>query len=214
MVRQMTLGRLVPVFLIFVSGAAAQVSTQAQQYEPLTAAERAKWFGSSAFGPSTLAFSTVSAGLSTWRNAPEEWGPGWEGFGKRYGSSFGRRVIAKGVEAGAGALWGEDPRYRRVGEGPVSRRIGNVAKMTFLSYDRSGNTMPGYARFAGLSVSSYAATAWLPDRQRDTGDFFARIAVGLTGRITGNAMREFWPDLKRRMRKPKPSDELLRTPVK
>jgi hypothetical protein len=208
----MTLSRVAAILLLGASISFAQAPTAAQPYEPLTPAERLKWFGRSSFGPTTMAFSLVTAGLSTWRNAPEEWGPGWEGFGKRYGSSLGRRVISKGVEASLGSIWGEDPRYRRIGEGRIAGRIGNVAKMTVLAYDRSGNTMPAYARFGGLAVGSYSA-GWLPDRQRDNTDALIRIAVGLTGRITGNAMREFWPDLKRRIRKPKSSDELLRTPV-
>jgi hypothetical protein len=208
----MTLSKVVPILLLGVSSALAQAPAAAAPYEPLTPAERLKWFGRTSFGPTTMAFSAVSAGLSTWRNEPQEWGPGWEGFGMRYGSSLGRRVIAKGVEATLGAVWGEDPRYRRIGEGPIAGRIGNVARMTVLSYDRSGNRMPAYARFSGLAVASYSA-GWLPDRQRNNADALGRIAVGLAGRITGNAMREFWPDLKRRIRKPKSSDELLRTPV-
>jgi hypothetical protein len=160
-----------------------------------------------------MAFSVVTAGLSTWQNDPAEWGPGWGGFGKRYGSSLGRRVIANGVEASLGAVWAEDPRYHRIGEGKIAGRVGNVVKMTVLAYDRQGNTMPAYSRYAGLAVSSYSAF-WLPDRQRDAADFFSRIAVNLTGRLTGNAMREFWPDLKKKMRRPKSSDELLRNQVK
>jgi hypothetical protein len=212
-VRQITSGKVVPVFLFAVSGLLAQAPQPPKAYEPLTASERLKWFGSSSFGPTTMAFSLVTSGFSTWQNDPAEWGPGWEGFGRRYGSSLGRRVIANGVEASLGAVWAEDPRYHRIREGRVAGRVGNVLKMTVLAYNGQGNTMPAYSRYAGLAVSSYSAF-WLPDRQRDAADFFSRIAVNLAGRLTGNATREFWPDLKRKIRRPKPSDELLQNKVK
>ena len=47
-------------------------------------------------------------------------------------------TVAGPLEAGLGALWGEDPRYVRVSNKPFRARIGNVFLMSFVARSRSG----------------------------------------------------------------------------
>jgi hypothetical protein len=201
---------------IAVSGGVAQGQTQAakSEFKSLDGAERLKYFSLATFGPAAMGTGLIGAGFGTWRNLPEEWGTHWDGFGMRYGSGLGRRVVSKGVDTALGAIWGEDPRYRRLGEGSMKVRIGNVAKMVVLSYNESGHTMPAYSRYAGIATSSLVAQAWLPDSRRSADATLQRIGMGFVDRAVGNAMREFLPDLKRKLRKPKSSDELLIEPVR
>ena len=61
-------------------------SSVVTNYKPITERERLEWFLVSTTGPSSLfGAGPLSAGLSTAFNNPEEYGPHWEGFGKRYG---------------------------------------------------------------------------------------------------------------------------------
>jgi len=59
-------------------------------------------------------------------------GPHWEGFGKRYGMRLTGVVTGNAMEASLGAIWGEDPRYVRVGDQPLGARIKNIIVMTLL----------------------------------------------------------------------------------
>src|SRR5687767_7277779 len=52
------------------------------------ASTRRKRYIKSMVGPVALARRVASAGYSTWRNSPEEWGTKWEGFGRRVASGF------------------------------------------------------------------------------------------------------------------------------
>ena len=212
----MTFRSALPMLLAAASCGFAQVQTQSTEvdYEPLTGEERAKYFGLATFGPAAMGTSLLTAGFGTLRNRPEEWGPHWDGFGMRYGSGLGRRVISKGVDVGLGAIWGEDPRYRRVGPGPMKARLGNIVKMVVLSYDESGHLMPAYARYSGIAASSLLAQTWLPESQKSANATLGRIGMGFVDRAIGNTMREFLPDLKKKIRKPKSSDELLKEPVR
>ena len=55
-------------------------------YQPANAGDRVKWFAISTAGPlSLLAAGPISAGFGTAINRPKEYGPHWDGFGKRYG---------------------------------------------------------------------------------------------------------------------------------
>lgn len=51
----------------------------------LSVGDRVRWFVQSTVGPPALAGGVVSSGFATAMNMPRECGPGWAGFGKRYG---------------------------------------------------------------------------------------------------------------------------------
>src|SRR5581483_3961653 len=80
-------------------------------YTPITGLERFKWFVKSTVGPSSLFLSgPLSAALGTATDSPEEFGPHWDGYGKRYGMRLTGVSTGNAMEA-MGAIWGEDPRY-------------------------------------------------------------------------------------------------------
>jgi len=80
-------------------------------YQPITGRQRVKWVLVSPFEPESLLRGLFSAGWGTAANTPREYGPHWDGFAKRYGMRFTGLITSKNMEAGLGAIWGEDPRY-------------------------------------------------------------------------------------------------------
>jgi hypothetical protein len=108
--------------LVFVtSGLAqspgAQTTQGSSRYQPITAEGRLRWVSASTLDPPALVGGVFSAGWGTLLNVPNEYGPRWEGFGKRYGMRLTGLSVSNAMEAGFGALWGEAPRYVRVGQG-------------------------------------------------------------------------------------------------
>jgi len=87
-------------------------------------------------------------------------------------------VASNAMEAGLGALWGEDPRYPRATGQPVKKRIGQVIKMTFLAQDRNGRNMPAYARYAANAGSNFLANTWRERSEADTEHAMGRIGLG------------------------------------
>lgn len=168
-------------------------------HEPITGQERLKWFAVSSFGPASLAGGVFSAGFGTLLNTPGEYGPHWEGFGDRYGMRLTGVVTSNAMEAGLGALWGEDPRYPRDGEGSFGGRVGHVVKWTFLAKDRNGNTMPAYARYAATAGNNFLSNTWREASEADTQHALSRTALGFVARMAGNAFHEFWPDVRDRV---------------
>jgi hypothetical protein len=168
-------------------------------YTPITGQQRLEWTAHASFGPSSLLGGAVSAGIDTLRNSPSEYGPHWAGFGKRYGLRLSNRVISSGIEASAGSLWGEDPRYFRAPEKRPKARFANIVRMTVISHNRAGREMPAYARFLAVPSSAFLSNAWEPDSHNSTGDALNRIAASFATRIIGNAFSEFWPDVRRRL---------------
>src|SRR5215472_9579772 len=101
--------------------------------------ERVLWFVKSTIVlVSLLVRGPFSAGLGTARNTPSEYGPHWEGFGKRYAMRLTGVATGSLMQVSLGALWGEDPRYSRSTTRSFSSRMEHVVLTTFHDPHRDG----------------------------------------------------------------------------
>ncbi len=82
-------------------------------YEPITGEQRLDWLAKSTLYPNSLLAGLFSAAIGTGLNHPREDGPHWGGFGERYGIRLTGIATSDTMEVGLGAIWGEDPRYKR-----------------------------------------------------------------------------------------------------
>ena len=202
----MRTGGLILIFSLTVSAALAQdfTGTVSDNLEdpsanPITGGGRIMWTISNTVGPATLVGDLFSAGLGTAYNQPHEYGTHWDGFGKRYGMALAGSATSNVMEASLGAIWGEDPRYHRAGDGSFGGRFGHVVKFTFLAQNRDGEIVPAYARYAGIAGSNFLSNTWRPDSEANTSHAVARIGLGFVGRMSSNLFEEFWPDFRDRL---------------
>jgi len=170
-----------------------------EQETPITGAERLKWVTLSTVGPPSLIGGVFGAGFGTLINQPSEYGSHWEGFGKRYGMRLTGIATSNLMEAGLGAIWGEDPRYPRLAEGPFGRRLHHALKMTFVAPNQNGGMRPAYARYMAIAGNNFLSNTWRADSEATTGDASLRIAIGFFGRMGSNLFAEFWPDVGQRV---------------
>jgi len=173
-------------------------------YEPITPKQRLKWYVTSGVGPVSLLTGIFSAGMGTATNSPREYGPHWEGFGKRYAMRFSGVGTSNAMEGGLGTLWGEDPRYFRTKNSPFKQRVGNIIKMTFMAPRPDGHVAIAYARLAAIPGSNFLANTWRADSSADAEHAALRTLYGFLGRMGGNAFREFWPDIRQHVFHTKP----------
>jgi hypothetical protein len=166
---------------------------------PLTREERFRWFAESTVGPKSLAAGVFSAGWGTAFNNPEEYGPHWDGFAKRYGMRLTGIATSNAIEAGLGSAWGEDPRYSAAGEGNPWSRIRHAAKMTVLANRADGSVGPAYARYAGVTGSNFLSNTWRVESDSTTGAALKRTGFGFAGKFISNVFDEFWPDVRRKV---------------
>jgi hypothetical protein len=176
---------------------ANSVSLSIKPYHPITGTERLKWFVGSTVGPETLTVGLFSAGFGTARNSPSEYGGSWAGFGKRYGIRLTGVSTGNAMEAGLGAIWGEDPRYFRTYHQPLKVRLLSVVIMTFLAHSRNGQLMPAYARYISTPGNNFLSNSWRPDSEANTRSALVRTVWGFVGLMGKNTFTEFWPDLQR-----------------
>ena len=169
---------------------------QSAPYEPITGTGRLRWMVTNTLGPEHLLGGTINSAYGTAVNHPPEAGPHWGGFGYRFGIRLTGVATSNVMEAGVGALWGEDPRYFRVPEKSWGARAKNVIKMTFLARRADGNFAPAYARYMAYAGNNFLSNAWRADSEADVEHALVRTAEGFAGRMAGNAWDEFWPQAK------------------
>jgi hypothetical protein len=116
-------------------------------------------------GPMAVGRTILTAGFSTARNSPREWGGQWEGFGKRVASSFGKRVIKHSVMYGFEEALELDSRFIRSRDRGFGSRVSNALISPFTARTQSGKRVFGLPRVIGTYSSHViAAEIWYPGR--------------------------------------------------
>lgn len=174
-------------------------SSSSDNRAPITAKDRIDWVVRSTIGPESLVAGLFSAGWGTLFDQPHTYGPHWQGFGDRYGMRLSGLALSNSMEAGLGAIWGEDLRYRRDAGAPFMDRVGHAAKMTFFADYNDGKQRLAYARFAAISGSNFISNAWRAPGDDSAGNAAVRIGLGFFGRFGSNTFDEFWPDVKHKV---------------
>jgi hypothetical protein len=169
-------------------------------YQPITGKQRIHWAMKSTVGPESLMAGVLSSGLSTATNEPGEYGPTWGGFGHRYGIRLTGILTSNAMEAGLGAIWGEDPRYERAPHAPFGGRVWNAIKLTFAARYSDGHIGPAYARLIAVPGNNLLSNTWRAPSETHPGDAAIRSLLGILSRMGANAFVEFWPDVRNRIK--------------
>jgi len=171
---------------------------QTLDYTPITPSERGRWIVDGTIGLKSLTVvGPLAASWQTAWNQPSEWERSWSGFGKRYLQREADVAISNTLEAGVGAIWGEEPRYVRLGRGSIGARARWAIKTAFVTQRRDGRLHAAWGRYVGNTVNNVIENAWLPPSATTVGGTIYRSAAGFATRIGGNAWEEFWPDVVR-----------------
>ena len=128
-----------------------------------SADKRFKKYVNSMFGPWSLGRAVASAGLSTWRNSPEEWGPHWDGFGKRFASNMGRSIMKNTMMYAMDETFKLDSYYYRSAKKDVGSKIKNAMLSPVIARKPDGRKVFGFPRVVSTYASSViVAETWYP----------------------------------------------------
>jgi len=176
-----------------------RVQEQATTYYQPTKGDRISWVLDSTVGYQALAIGLFPAAIGTAENKPYEYHGTFSGYFKRYGMRLTGLATSNTMEAGLGAIWHEDPRYFRVPDSPFRERVRNTVKLTFLARRPSGDYAPAYARYIAIPGSNFLSNTWRADSEANTENALIRTGLGVVGRLSSNAVAEFWPDVSARI---------------
>jgi hypothetical protein len=125
---------------------------------------RVKRYFMSMFGPTAIGIRAARAGISTWDNSPVEWGPHWDGFGKRFASGTGESVIRNTAIFGLDEAFKLDSHYYR-SSGGFGSKVKNAITSPLLARNRHGKKVFGFPATVGRYAAPVISNeAWFPAR--------------------------------------------------
>ena len=137
-------------------------------------------------------------------------GEGMQGWAKRFGTAYGDQMIGNMMTEGfVPALIHQDPRYFRIGEGTKKYRAWYAATRIFVTKTDSGRNWFNVPEWGGNSIAVAISNAYYPDT-RDVSDNVQKLLIACATDAFSNVLKEFWPDVKRRLHK-KHDEPLLST---
>ena len=168
---------------------------------PLTGKEKLRYMLRSTYEVKSVVFSLSGAGIKQARDSVPEWGQGMEGYGKRLASSFGHKIIKRNIQFGFNILLHEDPRYFYSEKTGIWERTLYAASRTFVSNKDAGGIRFGYSKFVSTFAGAYISRQWYPERKQKLIEYFESFAISLGVDTAKNVFNEFWPDVKRLIRR-------------
>jgi hypothetical protein len=139
-----------------------------------------------------VGISAITVGI----NSHTAYGPGLKGFAKSAGVSLSQDVTGQLFGAFAiPAIAHQDPRYFRMPQASIQRRIFYCLSRTFVSQHDDGTPMPNYATLGTYPIASELANLYVPGIHPDAASTVSRIAIGLATDPANNLLNEFLPDV-------------------
>ena len=122
-------------------------STASGYYQQISAGEHLRWFAQSTVGPESLTAGLFSAGFGTAIDRPREYGPHWDGLGKRYAMRLTGVSTGNAIEAGLGCCVGRRstifPRRRPAYQKAAEKCDGDGFSRLATAMETWGRHMPG-----------------------------------------------------------------------
>src|SRR5216683_2746826 len=172
----------------------------AKELPPLTSGQKFRLATAGVFDWAAYPFNGVLSAIAQAKNDPKEWGQGWGAYGKRFGASFTDNSIGTYMTTAVfPSLLHEDPRYYQLGKGGFGHRAYHAVNRLFVTRTDSGHDRFNYSESIGNAVAAGISNIYhVPDDRtasRNATTFaFLILYDGLS-----NELKEFWPDIRRKV---------------
>jgi len=155
--------------------------------------------------PTAALFAT----LYQLENQNPSFGQGMEGYAKRFGTAYGDQMIGNMMTEGiVPGVFHQDPRYFRLGEGTKKSRIAYALSRIVIARMDSGRNTFNFSEWGGNAAAAAISNAYYPDT-RDWNDNLQKLLIACATDAFSNVLKEFWPDVKRKLHHHRQDDDVL-----
>jgi hypothetical protein len=153
--------------------------------------------------PGTFLTAGFNAGLDQAQNTDPSFGQGAQGYGRRFGAEMAGQATSRFFQDFAyPSIFSEDPRYYRMGTGPVRKRLAHAIVHSVLAYRDNGNRMFNFSEWLGTASTVAVVNTFHPDYQRGFAPAAERVGYAVLQDIGFDVLREFWPEISRKFKLP------------
>jgi hypothetical protein len=180
---------------------AVPVTGTAQSADTFTVESKLRFHADAVYSPWSMAESVAYAGILQDLDTPREWGQGGEAYAKRLASTLASSGIHSVLAFGLDSTLHQDPRYFRSRDKGFRRRTAHVFRGTILTRtDRGGETLSTW-RLGSDYGAAFLSNRWYPSRLGTVRWSMADGSLRLGFDFASNLGAEFWPDVKRKIRR-------------
>ena len=160
--------------------------------EPLTGKMKFHLAYKSLTNPFFSARTAAWAAVQQARDNPNEWGQGWDAYGKRLGAGFADAVTGSLItNAVLPSVLHQDPRYFYQGTGTKWSRTRNAMLATFVCKGDNGAWQPNYSQLGGSLIGYSLSTAYYPGSDRTARHIFESFGIDTGLHVVGSLFQEF-----------------------
>jgi hypothetical protein len=151
------------------------------------------------FDRGTVVLAAAFAGEGQLTNANPSFGQGAAGYGRYFGTAYSDLVIGNYMTEGIyPTIFHQDPRYFRRGTGSGWSRFGYAVGQIFWTHADTSRGQFNYSEILGNSTAVAISNAYYQDN-RDPADAASKLCVQIGVDMAANVLKEFWPDLDRKV---------------
>jgi hypothetical protein len=159
---------------------------------PMQAKQKFKLSLRATFDPAAFVVIAGVAGLEQYKNVYPAFGDGWEGYAKRYGTTFANHVTDQIFSRAIyPALFHQDPRYFYKGQGSIQSRALYAVSNAVIARGDDGRRMPNYSGILGNFTSGAISNLYYPASERGAHLVFFNGLTELGFDAVDNLIKEF-----------------------
>ena len=191
------------------------LTVKTKEIPPLTTGQKFKVVARGTFDPIEYVYIGFLAGISQASDSEPGFGQGAQGYAKRFGSAFADNAI-ENFFTGAilPSILKQDPRFYQSGHGSFGRRTEYAISRIFLTRSDSGKTQFNCSEICGSAISAGISTfSYHPREDRNIGNAFSVWGTQVGWDTVTIVVKEFWPDIHRKLSKKKNAAAAATTPA-
>jgi hypothetical protein len=181
-VKQRILGVLPNFYVSYIPDAA-----------PLTRKQKFKLAFRVSIDPVTYLTTGVTAGIEQWQGDFSGYGDGFSGYAKRYGATYGDRIVSTFFGAALfPSILHQDPRYFYKGKGKVINRALYAISTVVICKGDNGHWQPNYSNVFGNLAAGGVSSFYYPNSDKhDAQVTVDNILIGIGTGAIGTLFQEF-----------------------
>jgi hypothetical protein len=166
----------------------------ATQIQPVSTTQKFHMFAQDTFDPFVYPYLGVVAALGQ--------GQGTSGYVRRYAMAFADNTIGNAMtEAVLPSVLHQDPRYFELGTGGLWHRAAYAASRMLVTRGDAGGRQFNVSEVGGNVLTAGMSNLYYPAGDRSLANTLTRWASLMTWDTLSNELKEFWPDIRRKIRK-------------
>ena len=160
--------------------------------EPMPVKQKYKLAFRTIGDPTTFLVLSGVAGAEQYNGTYPGYGPGIEGYGKRYGAALADSITGRIIgSAILPSLLHQDPRYFYQGSGGARSRAWHAVSSALVCRGDNGKLQPNYSHVLGNLAAGGIANFYHPVASRGLGLTFQTLGITTGANALGNLFREF-----------------------